>query len=204
MPYNDYIKSFLDRALALTLLAALLPLLALLGMLLLLTQGKGIFFIQKRSGKALRPFNMYKFRTLTHDDGGSLSMENRQFTPLGKLMRATSLDELPQLVNVLKGDMSLVGPRPMPVEYEGRYSTGQRKRFEVKPGITGWAQVNGRNATSWERRFRLDAEYARKVSFFFDLKILLMTIIQTFNTLSKSRKNHEEMPVFRGTNILAR
>ncbi len=204
MLYNDHIKPFFDKVLALALMVLLLPLTGLITILLLVTQRKSIFFIQRRSGKNLKPFNMYKFRTLEPDDSGSLSMENRVFTPLGRLMRASSLDELPQLVNVLRGEMSLVGPRPMPVEYERRYEENQLRRFEVKPGITGWAQVNGRNAMSWEKRFSLDAEYVEGLSFLFDLKILWMTVVQAFGALTGKNKNHEEMPVFRGINMMTR
>ncbi|MGI6790910.1 MAG: sugar transferase [Aminivibrio sp.] len=154
------------------------PVLLVLAVLVRKKLGSPVFFKQQRPGLNGKIFTMYKFRTMTdarNEEGNLLPDENR-LPPFGKFLRSTSLDELPELINVLKGDMSLVGPRPLLVQYLPRYSTFQARRHEVRPGITGWAQVNGRNALSWEEKFSLDVWYVDNASFSLDLKILWMTV----------------------------
>jgi lipopolysaccharide/colanic/teichoic acid biosynthesis glycosyltransferase len=158
-------------------MVVLSPLLLLLALLIYWKIGHPVLFIQIRSGKGTTPFRMVKFRTMTdeRDDNGNLLPDEQRLTPFGRFLRATSLDELPQLWNVFKGDMSLVGPRPMMVEYLPHYSSAQMRRFEVLPGITGWAQVNGRNSLSWESKFAYDVWYVDHRSFWLDLRILWRT-----------------------------
>ena len=163
-----------------------LPLLALTALAVWLCDGRPIFFLQNRAGKGGRPFNVYKFKTMAACAGGELVA-----TPLGRWLRRLSLDEVPQMVNVLKGDMSLVGPRPLPVAYLSRYSPEQARRHEVRPGITGWAQVHGRNALTWDEKFRYDVEYVDRHNVWMDLKILLMTIPAAF-------AGGDEMAEFKG------
>jgi lipopolysaccharide/colanic/teichoic acid biosynthesis glycosyltransferase len=171
-------KRVLDVALSLVLLLVLSPLLALLWVIIRYRLGAPVIFVQVRPGMGGNPFRMYKFRTMTDGRGedGKLLPDAERLTPLGRLLRASSLDELPELYNVLKGDMSLVGPRPLLMEYLPLYSVDQARRHEVRPGITGWAQVNGRNAVSWERKFELDVWYVDNHSLRMDLKILWMTM----------------------------
>lgn len=199
MIYSKIIKKAFDTLMAIILLIGLAPFLFLIVLILFFTQGSSIIFIQKRSGLNLKPFSVYKFRTLAFNGNSTLSMENRRFTKTGKFFRRTGLDELPQLINVLKGDMSIVGPRPMPLEYESFYFPEHLKRFEVSPGITGLAQVNGKNNITWRRRFDLDCLYAINLNLKMDLKILWMTIIQFFSLLSDTSEH--EMPVFTGKNL---
>ncbi len=172
------IKQFLDQLFALLLLLGLSPL--FMGVLLLLSvQNKGRpFFTQVRPGKNAQLFTIYKFKTMrdSRDENGGLLPDFQRITPIGKIIRKLSLDELPQLINVLKGEMSFVGPRPLLPEYLPLYSKEQDKRHDVKPGITGWAQVNGRNALSWKEKFALDVYYVEHQSIFLDLKILIKTI----------------------------
>ena len=143
-----------------------------------LCMGRPVFFMQKRAGRAGKPFTLFKFRTMLEqrDASGILLPDDRRLTRFGGWLRSTSLDELPELINVLKGDMTLVGPRPLPVAYTERYSARQRGRLAVRPGITGWAQVNGRNAVEWDRRFELDLWYIRHQSLLLDLRILCRTL----------------------------
>ena len=172
------IKQFLDQLFALLLLLGLSPL--FMGVLLLLSvQNKGRpFFRQVRPGKNAQLFTIYKFKTMrdSRDENGGLLPDFERITPIGNIIRKLSLDELPQLINVLKGEMSFVGPRPLLPEYLPLYSKEQDKRHDVKPGITGWAQVNGRNALSWKEKFALDVYYVEHQSIFLDLKILIKTI----------------------------
>ena len=160
-----------------------------------------ILFTQSRPGKNDRVFEIFKFRSMTSetDQHGNLLPDETRLTKFGRFMRATSLDELPGLVNVLKGDMSLVGPRPLLVEYLPRYNARQKRRHEVKPGITGWAQVNGRNAVSWEERFELDVWYVENQSFLLDLKILVMTVGKVVRRSGVSAAGHATMPKFQGS-----
>ena len=165
-------KRLLD-ILAVLLFAPLwLPLLALAALGVRVAMGSPVVFQQERAGLGGRPFTILKLRTMRTGQG----TDEERLTPFGRFLRKTSLDELPQLFNVLRGEMSLVGPRPLPTAYLPLYSAEQRRRHEVRPGITGWAQVNGRNAISWERKFELDVEYVDRRSLLFDLRILLMTV----------------------------
>lgn len=165
-----------------------------------LTMGRPVLFRQVRPGLHGRPFCLYKFRTMTDDRDGSgkLLADEQRLTRVGRWLRASSLDELPELWNVLKGDMSLVGPRPLLMEYLDRYTPEQARRHEVKPGITGWAQVNGRNALSWEEKFRLDVWYVDNWSLWLDLKILFMTFVRVLRRDGISAEGCATMPEFMG------
>jgi len=162
--------------------------------------GSPIFFAQPRPGKNGHIFTFYKFRTMTDDldSEGKLLPDEKRLTAIGQFLRQTSLDELPQLWNVLKGDMSFVGPRPLLVAYLSRYNSEQARRHEVKPGITGWAQVNGRNAISWEEKFKLDVWYVDNWSLWLDLKILFLTVIKVLKRDGISEANHVTMSEFQG------
>ena len=176
------IKVIGDRSMALLLLLLFSPILVVVAILVRLRMGSPIVFTQARPGKNSRIFTVYKFRTMTDDcdaDGNLLSDEER-LIPLGQFFRNASLDELPQLVNVLLGDMSFVGPRPLLVRYLERYNSEQARRHDVQPGITGWAQVNGRNALTWDEKFRLDLWYVDNWSLWLDFKILLLTVKKVF------------------------
>lgn len=179
-------KRLCDLILSLTAIVLLSPVLIALAVLIKMKLGSPVFFRQQRPGLHGRPFTILKFRTmLQHKDRhgqilpSDWTTDNERLTPLGNFLRKSSLDELPELFNVLRGDMSLVGPRPLLMEYLEQYSPEQARRHEVKPGITGWAQVNGRNALDWEEKFRLDVWYVDHHSFWLDLKIILRTILQT-------------------------
>lgn len=201
MIYTKYIKHWFDIIMAIVMGGALIPIFILLCLLLLITQGKSIFFIQARSGINMKTFSVYKFRTLQQSGTNELSMDNRKFTFLGKMMRRTGIDELPQFYNILKGDMSFIGPRPMPVEYNDRYQAKHLDRFKVKPGITGLAQIHGKNDISWGERFDLDIAYAHNISFVLDAKIVLKTISQIGEALLSPGKKEPEMPVYNGYNL---
>ena len=199
--WSRYGKRLFDIA---TVVAAT-PVAALLGVLVAVAVGlrfRGkILFLQERAGYMGAPFQILKFRTMTDDmdtNGHPLADEKR-LTLLGRCLRATSLDELPQLLNVLRGDMSLVGPRPLYVRYLERYSSQEMRRIAVRPGITGWAQVNGRNAVDWEQRLRLDVWYVDHCSLALDLRILLLTIMRVFGRHGISAEGHATMPEYRGT-----
>jgi sugar transferase EpsL len=182
-------------------LFAIWPLVMILALLVRIKLGSPILFRQQRPGLHGRPFMMYKFRTMTdeRDADGNLLPDVNRLTPFGKFLRSSSLDELPELINVLKGDMSLVGPRPLLMEYLPLYSPEQARRHELRPGITGWAQVNGRNAISWEEKFRLDVWYVDHQSFFLDLKILYMTFAKVFKREGISQEGQATMEAFRGS-----
>tara|TARA_Y100001954_G_C15804391_1_gene601874 strand:+ start:2253 stop:2843 length:591 start_codon:yes stop_codon:yes gene_type:complete len=171
-------KFIFDLIISLVLLIILIPLLILISILIFLFQGKSILFFQERLGKNHLKFKIIKFRTMTNklNSKGKLLPDEERTTKIGNFLRKSSLDELPGLINVIKGDMSLVGPRPLPTIYKNRYSLEQDRRHEVKPGITGWAQVNGRNAISWKEKFKLDVWYVDNKSFFLDIKILILTL----------------------------
>ncbi len=177
--YQKYMKRVFDVIASFSAMLLLSPLFALISLLVRMMLGKPVLFLQKRPGYQEKLFILYKFRTMTDqkDDKGKLLPDERRITRFGKLLRSTSMDELPELFNVLKGDMSLVGPRPLLLRYLPYYTEEERKRSLVKPGITGPAQISGRNALSWEERFRLDLEYVKQVSFLGDLKILLQTLV---------------------------
>lgn len=176
------------------------PLMLLLALAIRLSMGSPVLFRQLRPGLHGKPFMMYKFRTMQdlRDEHGALLPDEKRLTPLGCFVRRTSLDELPELFNVLKGDMSLVGPRPLLMEYLDRYTAEQARRHEVKPGITGWAQVNGRNALTWEEKFRLDLWYVDNRSLALDLGILGRTLLQVLRREGVSAPGHATMPIFRG------
>jgi len=180
--YFPYIKTLLDFAGALFLLILLCPVIVLVSVILMF-QNKGTpFFHQKRNGKGEKVFSVIKFKTMTDetDANGNLLPNSKRLTPLGKIVRKTSIDELPQLFNILKGDMSFIGPRPLPVRYLPYFTKEERKRFLIKPGISGLAQVNGRNLVHWDKRLALDVEYVENVSFILDLKIFFKTIKNIF------------------------
>jgi len=162
--------------------------------------GTPVIFKQMRPGLNGKPFYMYKFRTMTDetDEQGNLLPDELRLTRLGKFLRSTSLDELPELFNVIKGDMSLVGPRPLLMQYLERYTPEQARRHEVKPGITGWAQINGRNAITWEEKFVLDVWYVDNCSFWLDVKILFMTLVKVFTREGISAVGEATMPEFMG------
>lgn len=194
-------KRLLDAALAAALLILLGPLLLLLALLVALSLGRPVLFAQQRPGYQGRPFRLLKFRTMTHAAGadGRLLPDADRLTRVGRLLRATSLDELPELWNVLCGHMSFVGPRPLLMEYLPLYSVEQRRRHDVRPGITGWAQVNGRNELTWEKKFELDVWYIDHQSFVLDVRILLLTLRSVLFARGVSQSGHATMPRFRGS-----
>lgn len=195
------VKSVLDFLLGLLASVLFSPVLLLIGILVRVKLGSPVFFSQDRPGLGGRVFEMYKFRTMTTGctADGRLLPDEQRMTPFGRFLRRTSLDELPGIINVLKGDMSLVGPRPLLVAYLGRYSTRQARRHEVKPGITGWAQVNGRNAVTWEEKFEMDVWYVDNRSLALDFQILFMTVMKVLKKDGVSAAGHETMPEFLGS-----
>ena len=199
--YNVF-KHFLDRFVGLMLLIGLIPLFVFIALLLWIQNNGSPFFTQVRPGKDGQLFTIFKFKTMrdTRDTKGELLPDFERMTPLGKTIRKLSLDELPQLWNVVKGEMSFVGPRPLLPEYLSLYSTEQSKRHFVKPGITGWAQVNGRNALSWKEKFVLDCYYVEKQGFFMDLKILLLTLYKVFVPKDVNAGSQTTMEPFNGKN----
>lgn len=194
-------KSFFDFIAVGGGLVVLGPVMVIIGVLLKITNGPPILYKQSRPGLNGLPFTLYKFRTMTEDRDvlGNRLPDDQRLTRPGSFLRSTSLDELPELLNVLKGDMSLVGPRPLLMEYMPLYTPEQARRHEVKPGITGWAQVNGRNAISWEEKFKLDVWYVDHQSFRLDLKILWMTIVKVFKREGISQEGYATMPKFTGS-----
>jgi lipopolysaccharide/colanic/teichoic acid biosynthesis glycosyltransferase len=201
--YTHFIKRILDFLIALLALIILSPFLCLIALGLGVTNGwKSVFFLQKRPGRNGKIFKVIKFKTMTdeRDVDGNLLPDAERLTPIGRFVRTTSLDELPQFINVLKGDMSLIGPRPLLVQYLPLYSKEQVRRHKVRPGITGWAQVNGRNAISWTKRFELDVWYVNHCSFLLDLKIILMTIKKVFKREGISSNTSVTMEAFTGNN----
>jgi undecaprenyl phosphate N,N'-diacetylbacillosamine 1-phosphate transferase len=198
--YRKWFKPTVDFILAAIFCVILAPF-ALLAVLLLTIANRGeIFYIQARPGKDERLFNLIKFKTMNdrRDENGELLPDDQRLTWAGKVIRKTSLDELPQLINVLKGEMSLIGPRPWLTEYLPLYSSEQRRRHAVKPGITGWAQVNGRNAVSWQERFNYDLYYVDHLSFSLDLKILMLTIWKILRADGISGEGTMTMKKFQG------
>lgn len=176
--YKNYIKRVLDFFLSLVAIIGLSPILIVIIIwLLIANKGAGVFFLQDRPGKDGKVFKVIKFKSMTDetDESGKLLPNELRITPVGRFIRKTSIDELPQLFNVLKGDMSLIGPRPLKVQYLELYSTEQARRHEVRPGITGWAQVNGRNSITWTEKFKMDVWYVDNCSFILDLKIVYLT-----------------------------
>ena len=180
--YKKIIKPVIDIIIALLIIVLLSPVMLLLVVLLALNNSGTPFFVQRRPGKHGKIFKIIKFKTMNdrRDPEGNLLPDSERLTPIGAFVRKTSLDEIPQLLNVIKGDMSLIGPRPLLPRYLDLYNDFQRRRNEVKPGITGWAQVNGRNSISWKRKFELDVWYVDHLSFLLDMKILLLTVKKVF------------------------
>jgi sugar transferase EpsL len=199
--YGRLGKRLLDLLVTVPALIVLSPVLVVVSLAVRWKLGSPVLFRQTRPGRLGLPFDILKFRTMTddRDDQGTLLPDEARLPGLGRFLRRTSLDELPELFNVLKGEMSLVGPRPLLMEYLGRYTERQARRHEVKPGITGWAQVNGRNALSWEEKFGLDVWYVDHQSLWLDLKIFAMTFWQVLTGRGVSAEGHATMPVFEGT-----
>lgn len=199
--YASHLKRLFDLVIALLALFILAPVIGLVALLVHLKLGAPVLFRQQRPGLHGKPFTLYKFRTMTdaRDAAGNLLPDSARLTPFGRLLRNTSLDELPELWNVIKGDMSLVGPRPLLMKYLDRYTPEQARRHEVKPGITGWAQINGRNTLTWEDKFKLDIWYVDHLSLALDLKILVLTLVKVFKREGISAIDHDTMPEFTGT-----
>jgi undecaprenyl phosphate N,N'-diacetylbacillosamine 1-phosphate transferase len=198
--YKHFFKQLGDFIISLIFLIILSPIIVLTAILLLVVNNGKVFFFQQRPGLNSKPFKIVKFKTMrdAFDENSNPLPDEVRLTKVGNIIRSTSLDELLQLVNVIKGDMSLVGPRPLLMQYLPRYSPEQAKRHNVKPGITGWAQVNGRNAISWEQKFLYDLEYVNKQSFLLDLKILWMTFINVMQRKGISSDSHVTMEEFKG------
>ncbi|GAB4469695.1 MAG: sugar transferase [Anaerolineales bacterium] len=195
------IKRLFDLVVSILLLLILSPILILIAILVWITHGSPVLFRQQRPGYLGKPFVCYKFRTMNErrDAEGNYLPDEQRLTRLGKFLRSTSLDELPELFNVVRGEMSLVGPRPLLMQYLDRYTPEQARRHEVLPGITGWAQVNGRNALSWEEKFRLDVWYVDHWSFWLDLKILAFTLIKVLRREGISSEGYATAPEFMGS-----
>lgn len=198
--YKSFLKRLIDIVVSVVFILCFWWLYIVLAVLIRIKLGRPVLFKQERPGLNGKIFTMYKFRSMTdgRDKNGKLLSDNERLTSFGRVLRATSLDEIPEFVNVLKGDMSLVGPRPLLVEYLPRYNEFQARRHEVKPGITGWAQINGRNAISWEDKFRYDVEYVINQSFLMDLKILFLTVKKVVVRENINQGQDVTMEVFRG------
>lgn len=201
--YKHFFKRLIDFTLVLCVLLVIWPILLIVALWLhFANKGAGAFFTQERPGKDGKIFKVIKFKTMTDERGsdGNLLPDAERLTKVGCFIRSTSIDELPQLINVLKGDMAFVGPRPLLPKYLPLYSPEQARRHEVSPGITGWAQVNGRNAISWQKKFELDVWYVDHCSFLLDLKIILLTIKKVFNQEGINSKTAATMESFTGNN----
>lgn len=200
--YKKGLKRAVDLIVSAFALLLLFPVLLLLAVLLFFTNKGQPFFFQRRPGKGEKEFNIVKFKTMTDekDENGVLLPDNQRITAFGDFVRKSSLDELPQLINVLKGEMSLVGPRPLLFKYIPLYSEEQKQRHAVRPGITGWAQVNGRNSISWQDKFRYDIYYVNHLSFWFDLKIVWMTFLKVFKREGVNQSEKRPMQPFNGKN----
>lgn len=199
--YQKFIKRMLDLLVSLSLIIVLAPVILLVALLLKCVLG-AVLFRQERPGLNERIFILYKFKTMSdeRDENGNLLPDEFRLKPFGKVIRSLSLDELPQLFNVLKGDMSLIGPRPLLVKYLPLYNEAQKHRHDVRPGITGWAQVNGRNDISWEKKFELDLFYVKNCSFALDAKIALMTMVRVFQRSGISKSGNATSDEFNGKN----
>lgn len=201
--YRSFLKRLIDFSLVFCALVICFPVLFIITLWLhFANKGAGVFFLQNRPGKDGKIFKVIKFKTMTdeRDSKGNLLPDEQRLTKVGKFVRSTSIDELPQLINVLKGDMALIGPRPLLPQYLPLYSKEQARRHEVRPGITGWAQVNGRNAISWTKKFELDVWYVDHCSFLLDLKIFLLTIRKVFVREGISSDTSATMEPFTGNN----
>lgn len=199
--YSFFFKRIFDITIALFGLMVLSPLIAVIALLVRWKMGSPVLFCQPRAGLYERIFTLYKFRTMTnqtHDAQGRIIPDDQRLTPFGRWLRRTSLDELPQLWNVLKGDMSLVGPRPLPVKYLPRYTPLQHRRHWVRPGITGWAQVNGRNNLTWQEKFQMDIWYVENLSFWLDLKILVLTALNVVRGKDVAKQGYATVDEFLG------
>lgn len=201
--YTNIIKPFISILAGIVLFVLLLPLLTLTILLLVIANKGNVFFTQKRPGKDGKIFSIIKFKTMTdeRDHNGELLSDEKRLTKVGQIVRKLSLDELPQLLNVITGDMSLVGPRPLLPQYLPLYNDEQARRHEVKPGITGWAQVNGRNAISWEDKFKFDVWYVDNISFILDIKIIFRTFINVVKRSDISSDTSATMEAFKGTKL---
>lgn len=201
--YRNFLKRLLDISVSLLGIVILSPVFLLLWILVRVKLGSPALFTQERPGKNEKIFKMYKFRSMTdaRDENGNLLPDEARLTRFGKKLRATSLDELPELWNVLKGDMSLVGPRPLLVQYLALYDETQKRRHEVRPGITGYAQVKGRNSISWEQKFEMDVYYVEHISFWMDCKILFMTVGTVFKRKGINSQTSATMEAFTGKKI---
>lgn len=197
-----FLKRCIDVIGALAGIIVFSPIILVVFFIILFSMGRPVFFVHIRPGLRGRPFKMYKFRTMLdlRDANGDLLPDEQRLTRIGRILRATSFDELPEFWNVLKGDMSLVGPRPLLMEYLERYTPEQARRHDVKPGVTGWAQVNGRNAITWEEKFKLDVWYVDNWNIWLDFKILFLTVLKVLRREGISANNHATMPVFMGQN----
>lgn len=197
-PVYTSIKRLIDIWISIILLVLLAPIIFFVSLLILIIDGKPILFKQMRPGYLGKPFLIYKFRTMKDlkDKNGKLLPDKNRLTSFGNFLRRTSLDELPELWNVIRGDMSMVGPRALLMEYLKHYTPEQARRHEVKPGITGWAQINGRNAISWDEKFKFDVWYVDNGNLWLDIKILLMTLIKVLKMEGISAKDHVTMPKF--------
>lgn len=198
--YRKYIKPIIDITAALVGLIITLPILILASILIMLANRGTPFFFQTRPGKKEKLFKIIKFKTMNdkRDNSGKLLPDSMRLTKIGSVIRKTSIDELPQLINILKGEMSLIGPRPLLPEYLPLYTEEQKIRHFVKPGITGWAQVNGRNTIRWEEKFEYDVWYAKNISFLLDVKIFFKTILKVFKSEGISAKGNVSMKPFKG------
>src|ERR1044072_1318325 len=198
--YRKFLKRFIDLIVSLVAFTLLLPLfIVVTALLYIANQGKP-FFVQQRPGKHGRIFWLVKFKTMNDrkDAAGNLLSDAERLTAVGKFIRKTSLDEIPQLINVIKGEMSLIGPRPLLVEYLPLYNDTQKRRHEVRPGITGWAQVNGRNAIGWKEKFELDVWYVDNMSLLLDCKIIIFTLLKVVKSEGVSQQGHVTMTKFEG------
>lgn len=201
--YRHFIKRLLDFLLSFLAIIILSPVYIIVAILVRIKLGSPVIFCQERPGKDEKIFKMYKFRSMTNktDENGDLLPDDVRLTKFGKLLRSTSLDELPELFNILKGDMSIVGPRPLLVKYLPRYNEHQKHRHDVRPGFTGYAQVHGRNSISWEEKFDLDVYYTRQMSFFLDIKIILKTVKVVLFREGITSDTSVTMEEFRGSSL---
>ena len=201
--YKNFFKRVIDFTIVFIALSIIWPILLLITIWLhFANKGAGAFFTQDRPGKDGKIFKVIKYKTMTdeRDENGNLLPDAQRLTKVGKFVRSTSIDELPQLINVLKGDMSLIGPRPLLVQYLPLYSKEQARRHEVRPGITGWAQCNGRNAISWTKKFELDVWYVDNCTLWTDIKIIWITIMKVLKRADISQEGQATMEVFNGNN----
>lgn len=201
--YKHFLKRLFDFIIVLVVLILIWPILLIIGIWLhFANHGAGAFFLQERPGKNGKIFKVIKFKTMTdeRDSSGNLLSDEQRLTPIGRFIRSTSIDELPQLINVLKGDMALIGPRPLLVQYLPLYTAEQARRHEVRPGITGWAQCHGRNAISWQEKFKLDVWYVDHISFMIDLKVIFITIKKVLSREDINSSTSATMELFDGTN----